>query len=97
MQDAEFVLNTNPNQGKQETERCYMENLHGFARLVNEAAAMRSHMKIGEVVQHPDGYPVKIVDGMYLDPIYGRVTNWWSWRRVNPDGTLGETQRGYGW
>lgn len=55
------------------------------------------HMEINKIVTHPDGYEVLIVRGKFLDDKYGRVTNWWTWRRVNEDGTLGEEESGYGW
>lgn len=28
-------------------------------------------MKVGETIQHPDGYLVRVVSGRYLDPTYG--------------------------
>ncbi len=55
------------------------------------------HMKVDEIVLHPDGRSVKIIDGCYLDPIYHRVSNWWTWREVLVDGTLGKEESGYGW
>ncbi len=54
-------------------------------------------MRVGVVIEHPDGYPVEVIGGRYLDEVYGRVTNWWTWRRVNTDGTLGDEVSGYGW
>jgi len=62
--------------------------------LVNEHMG-KSSMKIGEVIQHPKGYPVKVVDGQYWGT-YG-LSNFWSWRRVKPDGSLGRLVSGYGW
>lgn len=42
-------------------------------------------------------YPVQIVDGQYLDPENGRVSNFWDWRRVMPGGRLSRTKEcGYG-
>jgi len=52
--------------------------------------------KIGEILRHPDGYDVKIVDGQY----WGErgLSNFWSWKRVMPDGSLSKTvEHGYGW
>ncbi len=40
--------------------------------------------------------PIKIIDGFFLDPVYGRLSNHWEWRRVLPDGTLGRRGSGYG-
>ncbi len=54
-------------------------------------------MEIGAIVDHPDGYKVKIIDGCYLDPTYGRVSNWWTWKQVKQDGSLGKKASGYGW
>lgn len=75
------------------------KELTRISRGINEG--LRSHfcptMRIGATIQHPDGYAVKVLDGCYLDPIYNRVSNWWTWQRVNDDGTLGEPVSGYGW
>jgi len=59
---------------------------------------------IGSVVKHAGWqkdekiYPcdVYIESGCYLDSIYGRVINFWYWRRVLEDGSLAETEHGYG-
>lgn len=64
---------------------------------MNNEAACQSHMCIGAVIKHPKGYKVKVIDGCYLDAIYGRVSNWWTWKRVKSDGSLGEAVSGYGW
>lgn len=68
-------------------------------RSINEE--FRQHfcpsMEIGKDVKHPDGYMVRVVDGCYLDPTYGRVSNWWTWRRIKADGSLGRKVSGYGW
>ena len=53
--------------------------------------------KKGDIVKHPDGYEVKITSGYYLDPTYGRLSNFWYWKRVLPDGKLGKEEHGYGW
>lgn len=54
-------------------------------------------MEVGARIQHPDGYLVEVVSGRYLDPTYGTVSNWWTWRRVLEDGHLGVEESGYGW
>jgi len=41
-------------------------------------------------------YPVYIVEGFYLDPVYQRLSNAWKWRKINEDGTLGEKESDYG-
>lgn len=55
-----------------------------------------SPFKVGDVVDHPKGYKVKIVDGEYWGT-YG-ISNFWHWHRVLEDGTLSEEKEsGYGW
>lgn len=59
--------------------------------------------KIGTVVTHTgqrmednQDYPcdVLITSGQYLSG--GRVSNFWYWKRVLPDGKLSEMEHGYG-
>lgn len=76
------------------------QNLASIARGIDEGLHThfcRPIMQIGATVWHPDGYPVKVLDGCYLDPVHGRFSNWWTWQRINDDGTLGEKASGYGW
>ena len=55
-------------------------------------------MKVGCIVKHPDGRMVYVTGGCYLDPTYGRVSNFWYWNEVLSNGTLSEKdERGYGW
>ena len=68
-----------------------------LARAMNEECAARSSMKVGATIRHPDGRPVVVVSGTFLDPVYGRVSNWWTWKPVLDDGLLGEAESGYGW
>lgn len=43
------------------------------------------------------GRPIKIVDGCFLDPVYQRLSNFWNWREVLPNGGLSEKKEsGYG-
>jgi len=72
-------------------------SLHYIAQSINRELASQSKMKVGAVINHPDGRTVKIIDGCFLDAIYGRVSNWWSWKEVKKDGTLGKKEEGYGW
>lgn len=69
--------------------------MSAIARGMNNELAGKSKMAVGKVVQHPDGYNVKVIDGAFL--IGGRVSNFWSWQRVNDDGSLGPVEKGYGW
>ena len=71
-----------------------MEN---FARNFNQNLASKSSMKVGATILHPDGRTVKIKSGQYLDSTYGRVSNFWWWNEVLPDGKLGKEEHGYGW
>lgn len=75
------------------------QELANTVRGINEGlrAQFCPTMKIGATVAHPDGYAVKVLSGCYLDPVYGRVSNWWTWQRINDDGTPGEEASGYGW
>ena len=54
-------------------------------------------MEIGKVCQHPDGRTVKIISGCFRDPTYGRISDWWEWQEVLPDGSFGPVEKGYGW
>lgn len=54
-----------------------------------------SLMQVGVELQHPDGRMVQVVDGCRWAE--GGFSNWWSWREVRSDGTLGDEEHGYGW
>lgn len=71
--------------------------LQFLANNINNDLAAKSLMKIGATIKHPDGRKVKIISGYFLDPTYGRVSNWWSWREVKKNGKLGKIENGYGW
>ena len=68
-----------------------------IVRDINKKFHGESSMVIGETIRHPNGYLVKVIDGQYLDPVYGRLSNSWTWRRVKKDGSLGKEEKGYGW
>lgn len=70
--------------------------LRGLARSLTEKY-FPCHMEVGKIIKHPDGYKVKVISGQYLDPIYGRLSNFWYWRRVKKNGKLGRMEHGYGW
>lgn len=56
----------------------------------------KSSMKVGKIIQHPDGYKVKVIDGQYWGT-HG-LSNFWYWQRVLPDGKLSKkVEHGYGW
>ncbi len=72
--------------------------LREIARAMNAGFEAKSSMKIGARIMHPDGYLVEVTDGQYLCKTYGRISNFWYWKRVNADGTLSEVvEHGYGW
>jgi hypothetical protein len=54
-----------------------------------------SPFKIGDQVKHPSGRTVKITDGQYWGE-HG-LSNFWGWREVLADGSLGPQENGYGW
>ena len=49
---------------------------------------------IGKVYEDEHGLPVYIVSGSYYGS-YNRISNFWKWKPVNKDGSLGETISGY--
>jgi hypothetical protein len=79
------------------TKELYEASLWQIARRQNEEAARRSSMEVGKTLKHPDGRTVKISGGCFLDPTYGRTSNFWFWNEVMPDGSLGKDEKGYGW
>lgn len=54
-----------------------------------------SPMMIGADIRHPDGYMVRIISGQ----LWGEhgLSDWWTWRRIKDDGSLGREVSGYGW
>lgn len=74
-----------------------MNALYSIANQINQELASRSKMKVGKKIKHPDGRTVKVIEGRFLDPIYGRVSNFWTWREVKKGGRLGKKECGYGW
>jgi hypothetical protein len=53
------------------------------------------HLEIGKTVQHRDGRNVLIIAGQFWGT-HG-ISNFWHWREVLPNGTLGPKECGYGW
>lgn len=66
-----------------------------FGKGITESVCGGSPFEIGDVVNHPSGRKVKIVDGRYWGT-HG-LSNFWYWREVNADGSLGKKEHGYGW
>lgn len=71
--------------------------LREIARQINQDLAAKSKMEIGKTIKHPDGRMVKIISGCFLDAVFGRVSNHWTWREVKKNGKLGPEEYGYGW
>ncbi|HLE03329.1 MAG TPA: hypothetical protein VI729_01780 [Anaerolineales bacterium] len=63
--------------------------------IVEESGFPGATLKIGAVVQHPDGRKVKITGGAFWGT-YG-VSNFWYWRPILANGELGPEEHGYGW
>ncbi len=55
----------------------------------------KSSMEVGKTLQHPDGRKVLVIDGRFWGE-HG-VSNFWYWREVREDGSLGPKESGYGW
>lgn len=55
----------------------------------------KAPFKIGDIVKHPSGRTVKIIEGQY----WGErgLSNFWYWKEVHPNGILGPVEHGYGW
>ena len=68
-------------------------NLYQLAREITEEVCQSSsqHWKPGDVVTHPDGYDVEIIDGQWWGT-YG-LSNFWTWKRLDN----GKKENGYGW
>lgn len=52
-------------------------------------------LHVGLECEHPSGRKVRITSGQFWGE-HG-VSNFWYWREVLPDGTLGPQEHGYGW
>lgn len=71
-------------------------SLQQIANQINQEIADECQMKVGKVLQHPDGYKVKITAGQFLSN--GRISNFWYWKRVLKNGKLSKKEyHGYGW
>jgi hypothetical protein len=72
-------------------------------KLIKKMVEQVNSPKIGTIVRHTGwrfednkNYPcdVLIIDGQYMSD--DRISNFWHWQRVLSDGTLAETECGYG-
>jgi hypothetical protein len=55
-----------------------------------------NEFNVGDVYQHPEFGAVYVESGCYLDPVYQRVSNHWTFRKVNKNGKLGKRFSEYG-
>lgn len=62
-----------------------------------KAKYFHTELSIGKVVVHPEHGKVVITSGCYWDPTYGRLSNWWSWKKVLAKRIGKRTYSGYGW
>ncbi len=69
--------------------------LHGIARGINDELARKTTFRIGITATHRDGRTVEITSGSFYGG-YGGISNFWEWREVLHDGTLGPIEKGYG-
>lgn len=72
---------------------CMVVNNRVIRKIVEDAIPCK--LKVGLVTKHPDGRTIKIVDGQYWGE-HG-LSNFWYWREVRADGSLGKKESGYGW
>jgi hypothetical protein len=77
------------------------EKLREVVRNITEEALPLPRWAIGEIVEHPEGYPV-VIEGGCLWEVYPdggqRLVNRWSWRRVDGRGNpYGPVVIGSGW
>ena len=71
------------------------DKLFELARQVTEEVLGPAPFAIGDRVPHPDGRLVEITGGQWWGT-HG-LSNYWYWKPVLSDGTLGEQESGYGW
>lgn len=69
--------------------------LRSLCRAITEEVSGGPPFAVGDVVTHPSGRKVKITSGQYWGD--RGVSNFWYWREVRPNGTLGKEEHGYGW
>lgn len=77
------------------------EKLREIVRNITEEAMPLPRWAIGDIVEHPEGYPVLIVDGLLWEVLPNggqRLVNRWSWRKVDGRGCpFGPVAIGDGW
>jgi hypothetical protein len=68
--------------------------IHKIVRNIIEDGTPQ-HLQIGDTIRQPDGRDVCVTNGSFYGD-YGRVSNFWTWREVLQDGSLGVEEKGYG-
>ena len=66
-----------------------------WVRDLVEQVGIGSTMEVGRVVTHPDVRRVLVTGGQFWGT-HG-LSNFWYWRPVSEDGSLGDEECGYGW
>jgi len=77
------------------------EKLRDIVRGIVEDVTPVPRWGIGDIVEHPDGYPVRILSGV-LWRVYAdgsqRLVNRWRWQRLDAKGNpVGEPEESEGW
>lgn len=74
-----------------------MTQVPQWVKKLLEEASNEEHLSIGMITINPENnMKVKIIDGQYWGE-FG-VSNFWVWKEVLADGSLGEVEySGYGW
>lgn len=77
------------------------EKLREIARRITEDNLDLPRWNVGDVVEHPDGFPVRILRGsLWQDYADGgqRLVNQWVWIRLDSRGNeIGREMSGEGW
>jgi hypothetical protein len=77
------------------------ERMREIAREITERSFALPRWEPGDIVAHPDGYPVKILSGRLWEQFADggqRLVNHWHWRRVDARGKeVGAVESGEGW
>jgi len=66
-----------------------------FVKEMVEEVSPFSKVKVGDQLIHPSGRKVQITSGQFWGT--RGVSNFWYWREVLEDGSLGPEEHGYGW
>jgi hypothetical protein len=69
--------------------------VHNWVKRMTESVSGGQPFKVGDIVQHPSGRTVKIMDGQYWGS--RGLSNFWYWREVLSGVNFGPIEHGYGW